>query len=219
MVKHLSLQVLAHRGLWYEEKEHNTTIACERALALGFGIEIDVRDAQGMLMVAHDIGDARAYPFSDLCRLLRQYPLCPVAINIKSCGLQPLLKSVLEEFGIRNYFTFDMSVPDLLNNLRSGITSFTRQSEYEPEPVLYAESRGVWMDMFETDWVTGEVVLEYLKSGKDVAVVSPELHKRDYHLIWKKLMDILQVSGILENGATLYLCTDHPQEAKRYFDV
>jgi glycerophosphoryl diester phosphodiesterase len=64
------VHILAHRGLWKTASEHNRLEAFRHALESGYGIEVDVRDASGELIVAHDAGEETAYPFEDLCALL-----------------------------------------------------------------------------------------------------------------------------------------------------
>ena len=46
--------ILAHRGLWFCEEEKNSSNALFKALDLGFGIETDVRDLCGELIISHD---------------------------------------------------------------------------------------------------------------------------------------------------------------------
>lgn len=204
-----NLHILAHRGVCNTVQEHNSLMACERAFAQGFGIEVDVRDDGGTLVVAHNPGEKTAYPFAQLQALAQKYPQRTMAINIKSSGLQSLLGAQLPP----NYFTFDMAVPDLLANMREGITSFTRHSDYEPEPVMYNQAHGVWLDMFTTDWLTRTDLETHAKAGKAVAIVSPELHRRPHLPFWEQLKAMLPT----RSPATLYLCTDHPQDAETFF--
>jgi len=63
-----------------------------------------------------------------------------LALNVKADGLQPMVKDLLQEFDIRRYFMFDMSIPDTLQWLASGLNVFVRQSEYEPSPALYDQA-------------------------------------------------------------------------------
>ncbi len=209
LAKHM--QILAHRGVHGAAYAPNSYAAFEQAVALGFGVEVDVRDQNGELVVAHDANEAGAYPFSKICALMAGKPQA-MAINIKSCGLQGLLKETLSRHGISRYFTFDMAVADLWANVKSGITSFTRQSDFEREVVLAARAQGVWLDMFETDWVDGGAIAQHMAQGRDVALVSPELHGRAHMAFWGVLKRALPVAG------TLYLCTDFPQEADRFFN-
>lgn len=210
------ISILAHRGLWRTPQERNSLAACERALALGFGIEVDVRDAGGALVVAHDVAEAGAYPFEQLCALLARHPGQALAINIKSAGLACMLQAALARHGVRDYFAFDMAVPDLLDYLRLGVAAYTRQSEYEPEPVLLGRAQGVWIDMFERDRLDGAALAAQLADGRGVALVSPELHGREHAPFWERLKMVL-TSHVGCFTKKLSLCTDHPEEAADFF--
>ena len=87
------MNILAHRGYWLKPEEKNTRIAFERALSLGFGIESDVRDYLGNLVISHDIPGDSAMPLSEFIALLEQYPRVSFALNVKSDGLQLGIKN------------------------------------------------------------------------------------------------------------------------------
>lgn len=50
-----NIKILAHRGFWKEETEKNTKIAFERAFNSGFGIETDLRDIKGEIVISHNM--------------------------------------------------------------------------------------------------------------------------------------------------------------------
>ena len=86
---------------------------------------------------------------------------------------------LLGKYGINNYFTFDMSVPQMIEYSEMNIRFFTRQSEYEKNPVMYDQAAGVWIDAFFDDsWITEKLLQDHLTNGKKVCIVSPDLHKR-----------------------------------------
>lgn len=203
----MKIYILAHRGI----QQAATLQAYQNALSLGYGIEADIRDESGMLVVAHDPQDPKSFALANLCESLRRHPDCPVALNIKSAGLQPLLTQMLKNYAIENYFTFDMAIPDLRANLRSGLTSFTRHSDIEQTPALYAESHGIWLDSFDADWLTPEILNSHAHNKKSLAIVSPELHNRPHLPFWH------QLKTMLPNTKT-YLCTDHPEAADHFFN-
>src|SRR5262249_41926934 len=144
--------IISHRGYWRDPSERNSAGAFERSLALGFGVETDVRDDRGRLVIAHDPPDGSELELAELLRTYGQHDARgPLAVNVKADGLQALLTDALEATKAR-WFVFDMSVPDALGYARASIPYFTRQSEYEPEPALYEGAAGVWVDCFERDW-------------------------------------------------------------------
>lgn len=207
------MQIISHRGYWKSAEEKNQHTAFERSFSAGFGLETDIRDRNGSLVVCHDLPVHGCASVEDLFRLYHKAgtPL-PLALNIKADGLQVKLKELVGRYGIRNYFVFDMSVPDTLGYLREGVPFFTRQSEFEAIPPLYEPAAGVWVDCFQRDWYTEAEIAGHLAAAKKVCLVSPELHGRNHLPLWQRL---LGYSAILSGD--LLLCTDYPEEARRFF--
>lgn len=172
------MKILAHRGLWHSDEDKNSVEAMKRAFDNGFGIETDIRDYNGDLVISHDIpnGD-KLLSFESFLKIYSKYPGFPLALNIKSDGLQKLLLSQLSSYSINNYFVFDMSIPDTINYLNLQINCFTRQSEIEKDPLLYESATGIWLDSFKSTWFDEDLINNHVKNGKIVAIVSPELHK------------------------------------------
>lgn len=207
------MKILSHRGYWKEVAEKNTIEAMRRSFSLGFGTETDVRDYNGDLVISHDIADENAISFQKFLEIYGEYNKdLPLALNIKSDGLQLKLKEALARNKIENYFLFDMSIPDALGYLRNEVKNvFTRQSEYEKDPSFYEKANGVWLDSFEEDWFDNNLISAHLARGKMVCIVSPELHKRSHLESWKKYK-------FLSTEKNLFLCTDFPEEAHEFFN-
>lgn len=210
------MQIIAHRGYWLSEQEKNTSAAFSRALKYGFGIELDLRDMNGSLVISHDIPVDGAMKAEEFIDLYRRMPISStMALNIKSDGLYALIKDLIVKSGITNYFVFDMSIPDTKNYLFENIPVFTRLSEYEPPPpVFFDQSCGVWLDAFESQWYGESVINNLLGKEKRVAVVSPELHRRPHLELWRFLK-----ANNLHLNTLISLCTDFPLEAKEYFNA
>ena len=206
--------ILSHRGYWKNALEKNQIIAFERSFSLGFGTETDIRDFKGELVISHDISDENCISAKEMLEIYNKYDkTLPLALNIKADGLQIKLKELLEEYKIENYFVFDMSVPDGLGYLKQNIKAFTRQSEYETIPSFYDESCGIWLDEFQGHWINKEVIQEHIKNNKQICIVSPDLHKREYQKEWQHYKEIEQELGI----NNLMICTDYPEIAKEFF--
>lgn len=207
------MEILAHRGYWNDKIQNNSEQALTKALSEGFGFESDIRDYKGKLVISHNIADERSLDANSVFERLAGYnnKYC-FAINIKADGLKDLLLSSLRKYDITNYFAFDMTVPQMIEYAETGIKFYTRQSEYEKEPVLYSKASGVWIDAFENDdWITQTLIDSHIFKGKRVCIVSPDLHKREYKFFWNKLLTFdLDFSKIA-------LCTDNPSEAKITF--
>jgi glycerophosphoryl diester phosphodiesterase len=204
---------LAHRGLWLVPDQRNTLAAFRDAFDQGCGVELDVRDLDGTLVVSHDPPLAGALTFDALVAAWREYPDAgALAINVKADGLDGMLAEALGDTDTARSFVFDMSVPDALRYVRAEIPYFTRQSEIEPEPALYAYAAGVWLDDFAGGFVAEERIAAHLRAGKRVAVVSPELHGRDHEAAWTqwRRWDVWRSPDVL-------LCTDHPTRAREVF--
>lgn len=231
--------ILSHRGYWKRPEEKNTETAFVRSFTLGFGTETDVRDAGGQLVISHDPPDrdAEPLPFARFCTLYKEHggsngdgaAGLPLALNIKADGLQNRLADALAEHDIQNGFVFDMSVPDALGYLRrrgsdggnnGGPRVFTRRSEYEPVAAFYEEADGVWLDGFFGEWVGADDIAEPLALGKQVCLVSPELHGRAHQPFWERLADwkLCQHAAGRARPEPM-LCTDYPQQARAFFDA
>ena len=114
----MSVQIIAHRGWWKTPEEQNALTAFARAFDAGIGVELDVRDFSGDLVVSHDPpvwrigdnGDVLPPPvfFKEALNLLGDRPNI-LAVNVKSCGLAPWFAKLKAP---KNWFFFDMAQPD-----------------------------------------------------------------------------------------------------------
>lgn len=210
------MEVIAHRGFWVEESEKNTKIAFQRAVENGFGIETDFRDLRGELVISHDMptgGEMTAEDFFGLYTGMKGQG--SIAVNVKADGLQSLLLEKIKQFNIDKYFVFDMSVPDTLGYIKLGMKVYTRESEYEIAPPFFEEVAGVWLDQFISDWVNPETLVKYRSAGKSLAVVSPELHKREIGNFWEVLKECESVYP----NVSFSICTDKPMQAMEFFNA
>lgn len=207
------MEILSHRGHWLTRDERNARVALARSFEGGFGTETDLRDLAGRLVVAHDPPMADAPAAEELFTLhARMGPTLPLALNIKADGLQTLVATLLGRFAVRDAFVFDMSIPDTVQWLKTGIPVFVRQSDLEPEPPLLAQAAGIWLDGFGSDWWDAGTIRCHLDAGRRVCVVSPELHGRPHRPVWTRL-----AAAGLDAAAGLMLCTDYPIEARGFF--
>ncbi|WP_424244647.1 glycerophosphoryl diester phosphodiesterase [Elusimicrobium posterum] len=225
------MEIISHRGLWTSNKQlkPNSLEAFYEALSNGFGIEVDIRDFDGKIVISHDTPDSASPLLDTLFNFyLSNNCISTIALNVKSDGLQTLLQNMLEKYKINNYFTFDMSVPNTLNDRKNSIMYFARQSEYEPcnkktLKELYTAAAGIWIDQFteNPDFTQKNIqsIKKHVSEGKQICFVSPELHpwgrnEKIYKKIWQKLLKIEEET---KAGNNIKLCTDHTQEAKEFF--
>jgi hypothetical protein len=211
------MYILAHRGQWKERSEQNTLKAIELAFHNGYGVETDLRDYHGQIIISHDCPERDDLPtLDDLLSLYKAYDMSvPLALNVKSDGLQQQCVRALKKADIQGdgIFFFDMSIPDALVYLKNDLPCFTRYSDEEPVPSFLDRACGVWLDGFATDCTDKDIIFNWLKADLKVCLVSPELHKRNQEKIWSKWRSFLE-----NTGKSVMICTDFPQEADRFFN-
>ena len=208
------MKVISHRGYWKDQNEQNTLNSLEDSFRRGFGIETDLRDLDGKIVISHDMPTSSNPVFFDqflnILHCNDDYQNLWLALNIKSDGLAANLLEQIRKYDLKNYFIFDNSIPDLRSYISLGIKFFIRQSEYESDLPFYSETSGVWLDSFESDIDDKEQIQSHLDNKKQICVVSPELHGRDHMSFWKFIAEFKTDS--------IMLCTDYPDEAQAYFN-
>lgn len=207
------IEIIAHRGYWLESAEKNTLEAFSRALRHGFGIETDFRDLNGELVISHDIPTVGALKAEALIGLYQNYPVsAPIALNIKADGLYDLVSELIRSSSFKNFFVFDMAVPDMRGYFKKQIPTFARISEHESPPAFLNVCDGIWLDAFESEWYDANLIQHLLSQELKVAIVSPELHGRPYEQLWK----LIKMNKFHRNYL-ISICTDFPMQAREYF--
>ena len=207
------MNILCHRGWWEHPAAQNSLDAFNKAFMVDLGVETDIRDFNGEIVIAHDLPEEDAFVSADeffKCYKENGSHSC-LALNVKSDGLQSRLRTYIEYYEIKNYFVFDMSIPDMVVYIRRNFTVAGRYSEYEDYSRLYDSCEFVWLDSFNELWFSADDIKAHLSSGKKVAIVSPELHGRPHSEFWHDLKKI-------DNDRHIYLCTDLVKEAREYFN-
>lgn len=202
------MQFLTHRGLWEVPDQKNSRHALCLAFAAGLGVETDIRDLDGELVISHDMPRRGALP---LTVMLSDYVAAgrpgTLALNIKADGLTEALGELLALYDVKNYFCFDMSVPDTLPYLQAGLTVAARLSEYEQEGLLMGLTSALWIDSFQQLQISSLRLANWLAEGRTVCLVSPELHGRAPLGLWQQLSTL---PPVLRSHQKLLLCTDYP---------
>lgn len=205
------MDIIAHRGLCLAGEIPNSRESLIAALREGFGIETDIRDHCGELIISHDpYVEGDIFLLSDL---LEHYKILgastKLALNIKSSGLGSRLLDLVNKLDIQNYFVFDMALPDSVYYTKIGLNVYERVSEIESPALEKLTPTGLWVDQFWSNWYPLGSQDSY--KGRPRCVVSPELHKRDNYLTyWDKLKPH-------SNDPALSICTDYPFEARNFF--
>jgi glycerophosphoryl diester phosphodiesterase len=214
------MQILAHRGFWKAPEEKNSRTALERAFAEGFGVETDIRDQNGPLVISHDPPSGDCITFQEFLSLYQRHNRPgPMALNVKADGLQNLVGAELAQAGLPSdtYFFFDMSIPDAVGYARQNLPIYTRESEFEPTPHLLDMAQGIVLDCFQSDWITPAKILHHLQAGRSMMLISPELHGRDPAQAWAAWRELTEAGVERTDGVQLHLCTDRPLEAREIF--
>ena len=168
------------------------------------GVEIDVRDYDGDLILAHD-------PLQGGERLddyLRGCAHATVIFNVKCDGLEERILELAGRHGIADFFFLDVAGPTLVGLARRGERRVAvRYSEYEPiEFALAFAGRldWVWVDCFThlpLDRDSHRRLAEHFK----ICLVSPELQRHPRQTIQA-------YRGQLEGLPVDAVCTDFPED-------
>lgn len=207
------MEILSHRGFWKQPHERNQEDAFRRSFDLSMGTETDLRDHNGEIVISHDMPEGNPMTFSDFLQIMGGRNLT-LALNIKADGLGKRIKDILHQFNHTNYFVFDMSIPDLVRQVKDGLRVFTGLSDIQPSPVLTDNCEGIWLDCFYSDWYEPKLIDNLLEQGKRVCIVSADLHQRPTDNQWNILRSVKHITS-----PDLMLCTDKPLEAQEFFGV
>ena len=174
------------------KSDENALAAMEARFGAGFGVETDLRSDPrvngGGILISHDpVVSGRAYvtlaEALDLYRANRRARL-PGA---QHQGLRPAgaAQALARPSRRRSLFHLRRRRSGCARDGLCGITAYGRESEIEvfnpaqarhPLP-NYQSIAGVWLDNFFPDfWIDADVIARHFVRGKDVALVSPELH-------------------------------------------
>lgn len=208
------MKIISHRGYWFNPEEKNKLISFERSFNLRFGVETDIRDSNRILKIAHDMPTEIDLNATEFFKMASKYQDLPLALNVKADGLHFEIDRLIKAHKIKNYFLFDMSLPDTFNYERLGLKYLVRESEFEKINHLYDQAYGVWLDCFKEIWYSKDCILNHNKNNKMVALVSEELHNRNQLSQWRKLKEW----GVHKLDQVI-ICTDYPEKAFQFFNT
>ena len=222
------MDILAHRANLHgpNRATENSLDACAAALAEGFGLEIDVRrDRANRFYISHDPADwSQANALDTYAPVFGAARQQQIAVNAKELGYLRELAGLIERrvFGPRAFlFDFELLEPATPGASQRAIRTFAdatavplacRLSD-RSEPV--AQCLGIpaeiaWADEFDRFWLTRAEVDALRADGRQVIVISPELHGFDDAARRRRWADFKAwgVDGI---------CTDFAVEAREFF--
>jgi len=174
----------------------------EEVFSAADGIEFDIRDSAGEIIVTHDpFSSGQLFnDFLSFCVPNKFY-----IVNVKSEGIEPVAISMLEAAGIRQFFLLDCSIPAMVRLGKAGETRMAvRFSEYESlETVLSMAHfvQWVWVDVFTRLPLNATSAAAIRNAGLKICLVSPELQAQQEKLFEYK-------SALLAGGVKIdAVCT------------
>jgi glycerophosphoryl diester phosphodiesterase len=212
--------IIAHRAYRNgpDPLRENRLPAVIECLRLGWGVEIDIRRAaDGRFYISHDpASDTDARDASPFFEAIRRHASAPVALNVKELGYEAdLVRYLRTEDVLRRLFLFDM---ELLERDRGATARRFRaidpavrlaarvSDRNEPiEAALGLEVADVvWVDEFDSLWVSEPDVRRLKTRGRAVFAISPEIHGFSHEAMIRRWREFAAwgVDGI---------CTDFPE--------
>jgi hypothetical protein len=174
---------IAHRVNQLDE-----TIAAE-VFGAADGIEFDIRDTGGEIVVQHDpfLGGQLFTDFLKFCPSNKFY-----IVNVKSEGIERRAIADLEAHGITQFFLLDCSIPMMVRLGKEGERRLAvRFSEYESLATVEAMApfvSWVWVDVFTQLPLTSFVEKFIRQRGLKLCLVSPELQGQQEKLVDYKIL-------------------------------
>lgn len=181
---------IAHRVNHLDE-----TVAAE-VFGAADGIEFDIRDTGGEIVVQHD-------PFLTGQRFTDFLKFCPsnkfYIVNVKAEGIEQRAIADLEAHGITQFFLLDCSIPMMVRLGKLGERRLAvRFSEYESLATVEAMApfvSWVWVDVFTQLPLTNAIETSILNHGLKLCLVSPELQGQQEKITeYKHLLTLRSVN-------------------------
>jgi len=144
-----------------------------------YGIELDLRDSRGKLVLWHDPFPPEDAPaFEDF---LPAYRHRLMILNVKSERIEWAVLDLIKRYNIERYFFLDSSFPMIRQLVQKGESRIAvRFSEFEPIEsalALAGQVEWVWIDCFTKMPLTPDTYRQ-LKRHFKLCAVSPELQGR-----------------------------------------
>jgi hypothetical protein len=162
------------------------TISALKELPEGFGLEVDLRDHDGRLILQHD-------PFTegeDFEEFLKFYKHSLIILNIKSERIEWRVLELLNKYSVTDYFFLDSSFPMIYQLSEKGESNTAlRFSEFEGIDTLVTmqvRAKWVWVDCFTKLPLNDDIYKRIKALGYKICLVSPELQGRPHEIITYK---------------------------------
>ena len=155
------------------------TIDQLKQLPENVGVEIDLRDEGGTLILQHDPFKT-GENFTEYCK---EYKHRLMILNIKSERIESRVLEILKENNITEYFFLDSSFPMIYSLTQQGENNVAlRYSEVEGIDTIVnmkGKALWVWVDCFTKFPLDQKTAATLTNSGFKLCLVSPELQGRE----------------------------------------
>ena len=204
------MNIICHRGYWKKKKEQNHLKACLEGLEHFQGIEIDLKNKNGKIVLSHDpLEKGQNYIKLEDC--FSKHPGGFYALNIKEDGLSDELAKLIQKYKIKNYMCFDLSTPESIQYKNKKLIVYDRMGDQDPQ--MNYKTGGIVVDIFSLKNMNQIFKqIETIKK-KHLFFISPELHQLSHRPFWNRLKAIEA-----RNANNFSLCTDYPEEANAFFN-
>ncbi len=203
--------IICHRGVWKKKSEQNSWKSAFDAYQYD-GLEIDLKNYLGDVILSHD----PVIPDTDLIFLediLESFPDTFYALDIKESGIEGRLADLIKKYNIQNYMCFDLALPDVLHYRTIGLNVYGRFGDEDTFPHRKEHYNGFVIDVFnDRNWSSIWDELHHLKINKPLFFISPELHQHSHSNMWEVLRTFSR-----DYSHEIFLCTDLPDDASRFF--
>jgi len=148
------------------------------SISIDYGIEFDIRDSNGKIIVTHD-------PFTEgenledfLSKISKRF----LIVNVKSEGIEEKTLELLKKNGFEDFFLLDCSFPAIVKLSKLGEKRIAlRFSEYENFANVVDNKdkiSWVWVDCFTYFPLTKKIEEVLHAHGLKICMVSPELQSQ-----------------------------------------
>jgi hypothetical protein len=149
-------------------------------ISTSFGIELDLRDCDGKIILEHDpFNYKNSDEFDDY---IKHYQHQTLILNVKSERIELEALKILKKYNIKKYFFLDSSFPMIVNLSKSGERNIAlRFSEFEGLDTIRnmaGKVNWVWVDCFSKLPINRDIFIELKKLNYKLCLVSPDLLNR-----------------------------------------
>ena len=206
------IQYIAHRINTLEQLQQ---------VPLKYGIELDIRYHENLLVLHHDPFHHHETPkpceFETILKNWKHDG--PMILNVKTEGIELECINLMEKYKVKKWFFLDLSMPyfaiyaeKAFKNEIKGFTADNLAVRFsEREPVEYAlafqnKARWVWVDCFTEMPLNQENYNKLKQAGYKICIVSPELQHHSIERIdeFKEKLKNMQIDAVCTKRIDLW---------------